>query len=281
MTVSFEPNYLLNNSITYLRTQLPMYNKKTKIIAAFNQSGGAGKTTTVHNLGYHLAQKHQVLLVDMDPQASLTTFMGIEPKELKSEQTIYAAVTERAHLDIWHEPIHKMHLVPSNNALAGAELELVRDITTDNRQKLKFLLEPIADKYDYILIDCPPSLGYLSIMSLLAATHILIPVQTEYKCYAATEQLLTTIARLKKGGHKDLQIAAFIPTQHDKRTLQQSGILEAIKNQMEGRVHITTPIPKSIDFPSASQAHLPLALWKKNHPAVSILEEIANYLVKL
>ncbi len=258
-----------------------MNTSKTKIIAAFNQSGGAGKTTTVHNLGYHIAQKHQVLLVDMDPQASLTTFMGIEPKGLKDEQTIYAAVTDRAPLDIWHEPIHNMHLIPSKSALAGAELELGRDITTDGRQKLKLILEPIADEYDYIFIDCPPSLGYLSIMSVLAATHLLIPVQTEYKCYAATEQLLTTIARLKKGGHRNLQIAAFIPTQHDKRTLQQSGILEAIKNQMEGRVHITTPIPKSIDFPSASQAHLPLALWKKNHPAVSILEEIANYLIQL
>jgi chromosome partitioning protein len=260
---------------------LKMPKKKTKIIAAFNQSGGAGKTTTVHNIGYHLAQKHRVLLIDMDPQASLTTFMGIEPKELKDEQTIYAAITERGPLYIWHEPIHNMYLVPSNNALTGAEIELGRDITTDARQKLKFALEPIVGEYDYILIDCPPSLGYLSIMSVMAATHILIPVQTEYKCYAATEQLLTTIARLKKGGHKDLQIAAFIPTQYDKRTLQQSGILEAIKKQIEGRAHITTPIPNSIDFPSASQAHLPLALWKKNHPAVSILEEIANYLIKL
>ncbi|BDA72426.1 Cobyrinic acid a,c-diamide synthase [Calothrix sp. PCC 7716] len=258
-----------------------MYNTKTKVIAAFNQSGGAGKTTLVHNLGYHLAKKHKVLLIDMDPQASLTTFMGVEPKNLTENQTIYAAITDRGELDIWHEPIHNMHLVPSNSFLAGAELELGRDITTDSRQKLKFTLEEVVDKYDYVLIDCPPSLGYLSIMSVIAATHLIIPVQTEYKCYAATEQLLNTIGRLKKGGHKDLQIAAFVPTQYDGRTLQHSGILEGLKNQIENRAHITKAIPNSVDFPSASQAHLPLALWKKNHPAVNILEEITNHLIKL
>jgi chromosome partitioning protein len=258
-----------------------MYNAKTKVIAAFNQSGGAGKTTLVHNLGYHLARKHEVLLIDMDPQASLTTFMGVEPDKLDEKQTIYAPITDQRGIEIWHEPIYNMHLVPSNNGLHVAEIELGRDITIDNRQRLKFALETIADKYDYILIDCPPSVGWLSIMSVIAATHLIVPVQTEYKCYAATESLLNTIARLKKGGHKDLQIAAFVPTQYDGRTLQHSGILEGLKKQIANHAYITTPIPNSVDFPSASQAHLPLALWKKNHPAVNILEEITNHLIKL
>lgn len=207
--------------------------------------------------------------------------MGVEPSRLKDEETIYTAITDKAPLKIWGEPIHGMHLVPSNSSLAGADIELARDIISDNRQKLKALLDTVMANYDYILIDCPPSLGYLSIMSVMAASHLIVPVQTEYKCYAATEQLLINIARLKKSGHKDLKVAAFVPTQHDHRTKQQSGILEAITEQMEGRVHITTPLPKSIDFPSASQAHLPLALWKKNHPAVKILEEITDYLIKL
>lgn len=252
----------------------------TKIIATFNQSGGAGKTTLVHNLGYHLAQKHRVLVIDMDPQASLTIFMGIEPHSLTEQQTIYAPITDRGKLNIWDKPIYNMHLVPSNYILAKAELELGRDITIDSRQALKLTLEPIVDNYDYVLIDCPPSLGYLSIMSVIAATHLIVPVQTEYKCYAATESLLNTIANLKRGGHKTLQIAAFIPTQYDGRTLQHSGILEGLKKQIANRAHITKPIPNSVDFPSASQAHLPLALWKKNHPAVNILEEITNHLIK-
>jgi chromosome partitioning protein len=255
--------------------------RSTKIIASFNQSGGAAKTTITHNLGYHLAQKYRVLLVDMDPQASLTAFMGLGSEKLEIDQTVYSAIAEETPLYIWEKPIHGMHLVPTNIQLAGAEQKILTDLTIDNRQRLKISLEDVLDKYDYILIDCPPSLGILSIMSLVAATHIVIPVETQYKCYLGTNQLLETIARIKKGGHKKLQIACFIPTKYDSRNLQDTGILEEIKKQVGERIHITNPIPKSTAFPDASQAHLPIALHKKNHPAVSIFEEITKYLIQL
>jgi chromosome partitioning protein len=253
----------------------------TKIIATVNQSGGAGKSTLTQNMGYHLAEKHQVLLIDMDPQASLTAFMGLGKEKITDEQNIYGAITERAPLHIWDNPIHGMHIIPTNIRLAGTEREILQDMTVDNRTRLKLVLDEVLDKFDYILIDCPPSLGILSIMSLVAATHVVIPLQTQYKCYLGTDQLLQTITRIKKGGHQTLEIACIVPMMYDGRNLQDAGILSEVKKQLEGRIQVTTPIPKSTAFPDAAQAHVPLALYKKNHPAVNIFQEIANYINKV
>jgi chromosome partitioning protein len=145
--------------------------------------------------------------------------MGLGEIKLKTEQTIYSAIAEETPLYIWEKQIHGIHLVPTNIQLAGTEQKIFHDLTIDNRQRLKFALSNVLDQYDYILIDCPPSLGILSIMSLVAASHVIIPVETQYKCYLGTNQLLETIARLKKGGHQKLQIACIIPTKYDNRNL--------------------------------------------------------------
>ncbi len=151
----------------------------TKIIALFNQSGGVGKTTLTMNLGYHLGQKkNRVLLVDIDPQASLTTFMGIDPEEL--ERTIYESVVGEEPIYII-EQINGLDLVPANINLSAAELELVSSLMREVR--LKNALASIADKYDFILIDCPPSLGILTVLSLVAATRVLVPIQTQFKSF--------------------------------------------------------------------------------------------------
>jgi chromosome partitioning protein len=252
-----------------------------KIIATVNQSGGVAKTTLTHNLGYHLSQKHRVLLIDMDPQASLTAFMGLGEELLTHEQNIYGAITERAPLNIWQNSIHGMKIIPTNNNLAGTEQEIMQDMAIDNRLRLKMLLNDIVDQFDYILIDCPPSLGLLSIMALMAATHVVIPLQTQYKCFLGTNKLLNTIARIKKGGHQKLEIACIAPTMYDGRNLQDTGILEEVKKQVQGRIHITSPVPKSTAFPDAAQVHMPLALYKKNHPAVNIFQEITKHIIKL
>jgi chromosome partitioning protein len=152
----------------------------SRIIALFNQSGGVGKSTLTMNLGYHLQQRqHRVLLVDMDPQGSLTLFMGLEPSELK--ETIYDSVIADRPLPV-HPNIHGMDLVPANIKLSGAELELVMADMRDIR--LQDALKPVQEQYDFILIDCPPSLGLLSYISLVSATHVLVPIQTQYKAFA-------------------------------------------------------------------------------------------------
>lgn len=248
-----------------------------KVIALFNQSGGVSKTTLTMNLGYHLAQRQQrVLLVDMDPQASLTVFMGLEPSEL--EKTVYEAIVVGEQLPI-HKNIHNMNLAPANINLSGAELELVVADMRDVR--LTEALKPIQKQYDFILIDCPPSLGILSYISLVASTHVLIPIQTQYKALKGTELLLNTISRVRSRANPQLQIAGIIPTMHDSRTVQGEMSLQSIQEQLSKIGKIYPTIPRSVVFADASQEHVPLALYNSKHPAVSLIKQIAKHLEAL
>lgn len=244
----------------------------SRIIALFNQSGGVGKTTLTMNLGYHLAQRsHRVLLVDMDPQASLTTFMGIDPVELT--KTVYEAVVGEEPLPI-HSKIHNMDIAPSNINLSAAELELVAVLMREMR--LKDALAPVLDHYSFILIDCPPSLGILSILSLVAATHVLVPIQTQFKAFQGTDLLLNTLAGLRSRANRHLNFAGFIPTMHDGRTAQETRTLKAIQEQLTPLAKVYAPIPRTIAFADASEARLPLAVSNPKHPAVAVMENIAE-----
>ncbi|MBD2607066.1 ParA family protein [Scytonema hofmannii FACHB-248] len=252
---------------------------QTRIIALFNQSGGVAKTTLTQNLGYHLAQKkkNRVLLVDIDPQASLTTFMGLEPDEL--ETSIHASIVEGKPLPVMPELIHGMALVPADINLAASEMQLAGAIAREYR--LKNALVTVQENYDFILIDCPPSLGLLSIISLTAATHILVPVQCQFKSFKGTELLLNTVAQIHQNTNPALQFAGFIPTMFDGRTAQESRTVKAVQEQLSSIATVFPPIPKTIAFADASERRLPLALFDKNHPAVSILKKIASSLEKL
>jgi chromosome partitioning protein len=252
---------------------------KTRIIALFNQSGGVGKTSLTMNLGYHLSQKNKnrVLLIDIDPQASLTTFMGLDPENFT--KTVYEAVVGEETLPIYSELIHGMSLVPANINLSAAELELV--VALMREMRLKNALASILNRYDFILIDCPPSLGILSVISLVAATHVLVPIQCQFKSFQGTDLLLRTVATLRKGANKDLTIAGFVPTMYDARTAQESRTMKAILSQLSPLATVHEPIPKTIAFADASEARLPLALYNPKHPAVSVLKKIALSLEKL
>jgi len=216
---------------------------------------------------------HKVLLIDMDPQASLTAFMGLEPAEL--EQTIYEAIVVGEVMPI-HLNIHEMDLVAANINLSGAELELVVADMRDGR--LKEALKPKLKSYDFILIDCPPSLGLLSYISLVASNYVLIPIQTQYKALKGTELLLQTIARVRNRANRRLQVAGVIPTMHDTRTVQDEMSLKSIREHLSkiGQVH--SAIPRSIAFADASQEHVPLALYNPKHPAIKLLEDITTSL---
>ena len=246
----------------------------TKIIALFNQSGGVGKTTLTMNLGYHLGQnKHRVLLVDIDPQASLTAFMGIDSEEL--EQTIYESVVGDEPIPVLQQ-IHGLDLVPANINLSAAELELVSSLMREIR--LKNALCSIVDNYDFILIDCPPSLGILTVLSLVTATHVLVPIQTQFKSFQGTDLLLNTVARLRKAANRNLKIAGFIPTMFDGRTAQETRTFNAIKDQLSPLATVYQPIPRSIVFPDASEKRIPLALHQPKHPAVTVMKKIVKKL---
>ena len=248
----------------------------TNVIALFNQSGGVGKSTLTMNLGYALAKNHKVLMIDLDPQGSLSLFMGLEPSEL--DKTIYDSLINDEPLPLHSFNEGNLHLAPSNIKLSGAELELV---TTDMRDlRLKDVVSQVQDNYDYILIDCPPSLGILSYISLVASTHILVPIQTQYKAFCGTELLLNTVARVKKRANRDLQILGFVPTMYAKANSQDTRALEAIKEQLTDFGPVFEPISRSTAFADAVENHIPLIQYSPKHPAVKALTDIANIISK-
>jgi len=199
-----------------------------KVITIYNQSGGVMKTSLTMNLGYQLVRhKHSVLLIDMDPQASLTVFMGLEPADL--EQTVADTILDNAPLAI-HQALHGMDLLPANITLSAVEMRLVSAMAREWR--LKRILEPIQAQYDFILIDAPPSLGVLSVLSLVASTHVLIPIQTQYKSYKGTELLLDIIKQVQEQVNPELQIAGIVPTIYASANAQDKAILAAIQEQL-------------------------------------------------
>lgn len=245
-----------------------------KIIAVFNQAGGVAKTTLTQNLGYQLSNLgHRVLLIDMDPQASLTIFMGLVPRAI--EKGVYDAIVEQQPLPIY-PGIHGVDLTPTNPTLSITEMQLVNAELRDFR--LKEALEPVLDNYDFILIDCPPSLGLLSYITLVAATHVLVPIETHFKAFEGTNELLKTVNRVKAKVNTKLQIAGFIPTKYDGRNSADIRVLEAINEQLKNVSQIFPPIPRYTAFVDASEERKPLALYAPKHPAVAILTQLAQKL---
>lgn len=249
----------------------------TTVLALFNQAGGVGKTTLTMNLGYHLAQRgHPVLLLDMDPQGSLTAFMGLEPDDLG--KTIYDAIISEQPLPIL-AGLHGMDLVPANIGLSAAELQLVNMEYREVR--LQEALDPVRQRYRFILIDCPPSLGLLSYLSLVASTHILVPVETHFKAFKGTDLLLETVARIRKRGNPRLQLAGFVPTRYASTNSQDKRTLAAIQEQFAPAGRIFPAIPRTTALVDASEQQVPLALHHRHHPVVSLFEALAADLESL
>jgi len=215
------------------------------IIAITNQKGGVGKTTTAINLAAALASKGvRTLVVDMDPQAnSSMSFLDIH--ELK--KSIYDALTEpHVHLSDVIQPAEKVEnlaIVPSTIALAKIEAKLVGEL--DSHFRLKDELQAIQDQYDYVIIDTPPTLGIITVNALVAATHVLIPIQASYFALEGTDDLLETIDKIKVRANPQLQILGALITMYDKRTLLAKDIYEQIQHVFGTKV-FETVITKSV-----------------------------------
>ena len=247
-----------------------------RIIAFINQSGGVGKTTLDLNTGYHLAKDGQrTLAIDMDSQASLTRQLKLIPKEL--EKTVADAIVNGEPLPI-HKTVYGMDLVPSNTNLVGTESLLTQ---VKGRQfRLKQALEPIRDNYDLILIDCPPNLGLLSVMSLIASTHLLIPIEGE-KGLEGIEDLRDTISMvLKTGGNPRLRIAGAVPMKINERKIDDRDTLTRIKNTFPNYT-VHPAIPDATAFKQAWRAQMPLAVFSPKHPAIRRLKQIATSLKEI
>ena len=224
---------------------------KTTVIAVVNQKGGTAKTTTVENLGIGLARcGKKVLLVDVDPQASLTICLGY-PKPDDLERTLadmLASLINDNYVDISKGILHQQEgvdLIPSNIAMAGLEVALVNAM---NRERvLKQFLEPIKGRYDYVLLDCMPSLGMLTVNSLVAADSALIPVQANYLSAKGLEQLLQTINKVKRQINPKLRIEGILLTMVDGRTNYAKDISSLIRATYGSKIRIfNSEIPRSI-----------------------------------
>jgi chromosome partitioning protein len=231
----------------------------SRVIAVANQKGGVGKTTTAINLSACLAGAgFKTLLLDIDPQANATSGLGLDPRQVT--RSIYHVLMDGVPLSEVIVPTNMEHLslVPSNSDLVGVEVEMVSLIARET--KLRFALQSIRDQYNYIIIDCPPSLGLITLNALTACDSILIPIQCEYYALEGLGQLLETITLVRDNLNSVLQIEGILLTMQDKRIRLSEQVISEVRSFFQGRVYNTT-IPRNVRLSEAPSFGKPIILY--------------------
>ncbi len=249
-----------------------------RVIAVANQKGGVGKTTTAVNLSACLAELgKEVLLVDIDPQGNATSGLGIDRKSV--EASVYDLLLEDySPLDAMvATPVKGLHIVPATIDLAGAEIELVPRISRENR--LKKALEPAKGSFDFILIDCPPSLGLLTINALTAADSLLIPIQCEYYALEGLTQLMDTFRLVREALNPELEVEGVLLTMFDGRTNLSIQVVEDVKRFFRGKVYRTI-ITRNVRLSEAPSHGLPITLYDPRSKGAEAYGDLAREVIE-
>ena len=244
-----------------------------KIVSVANQKGGVGKTTTTVNLSTILAKRgKKVLLIDTDPQGNATSGLGIEKESDLS--TYDLLITDVAAEDIIQETgIKNLYISPSNMNLAGAEVQLVSMMSREQRMKEK--LDVIKDKFDFILIDCPPSLGLITLNAFTASDSVLIPVQCEYYALEGLGQLLNTVELVRKHLNKNLYVEGAILTMYDIRTNLANQVVREVKRFFQNKVYKTV-IPRNVKVSEAPSYGMPITIYDPKSKGARSYEKFAK-----
>lgn len=249
-----------------------------KIISIANQKGGVGKTTTAINMSTILAKRgKKVLFIDADPQGNGTSGLGINKEQKFS---IYDVLIEDIEVEntLQKTQVKNLDLCPSNMNLAGAEVQLVS--MEDREYRLKIKLNNIRDKYDFIIIDCPPSLGLITLNAFTASNSVLIPVQCEYYALEGLGQLLNTIELVRKHMNKDLKVEGALLTMYDARTNLSNQVVKEVKRYFEDKVYKNV-IPRNVKLSEAPSYGMPISLYDPRSKGAKSYDKFVKEFLKI